>query len=169
MKESVFKAKTTRARKELLDSLVIYDEQGNESFDDYLLHFTSFEEMKPAESTSSNKRQIACSSIGPDLYGERRSKNQLCSALHWGDSEIQQLLDGIFIRGVQVLLNEDLSKDEELHPLLSLFASDLFDQYCINGNQDPDYMRWGLACRLSEKPLNEGNAKIICVFLKLNP
>jgi hypothetical protein len=164
MNETTFKGSITRGRNQL-SSILSQREDGR----DYLIHFTTFEEMKPADSTSANKKQIAVSSIGPDMFGELRSNNQYCSALYWGDSEIQQLLDGIFIRGVQVLLNENLAKDEEMHPLLSLFASDLFDQYCINGNQDADYMRWGLACRISEKPLNEENAKMICAFLKLNP
>ncbi len=135
---------------------------------DYILHVTDFDEFKALDSKSSNKRQIALSTM-PIFDDGLQSRNGMVTAYKWGDDEVSILLDGLFIRGVQVVENEALDKGEDEHALLALFASELFDKYCENGGIDSSYARWGLAKKIAYKPLNVANAKIIDAFLDLNP
>lgn len=135
---------------------------------DYICHVADFDELKALDSNSANKRQIALATM-PLFDDGLQSTNGMVTAYRWGDDEIGMLLDGLFVRGVQVLLNERLDKGEEEHALLSLFASDLFDKFCENGNLDSAYLRWGLATKIADKALNTANAKLIFAFLKLNP
>ena len=135
---------------------------------DYICPVADFDELKALDSTSQNKRQIALATM-PLFDDGLQSTNGMVTAYRWGDDEISLLLDGLFVRGVQVLLNERLDKGEEEHALLSLFASDLFDKFCENGNLDSAYLRWGLAKKIADKALNTANAKLVCAFLKLNP
>lgn len=140
----------------------------NEDKPDYIIHVTDYEEVKPEESKSEKKRRIALSTM-PMFDTGLQSRNGLVTAYCWGKSEVMQLLDGLFVRGVTVLMNENLERGEEEHALLALFASELFDKFCENGKQDSDYLRWGLAKKLAGKPLNIANAKLLNAFRKLNP
>lgn len=140
----------------------------HEKKEDYIVHIADFDELKAVDSKSTNKRQIALATM-PIFDDGLQSKNGMVTAYRWGDFEISRLLDGLFIRGVRVVENEPLDKGEDEHALLALFASDLFDQYCVNGNLDSAYLRWGLAKKIAYKPLNDANARIINAFLKLNP
>jgi hypothetical protein len=135
---------------------------------DYIVHVADFDELKAVDSNSSNKRQIALATM-PLFDDGLQSSNGMVTAYKWGDDEISRLLDGLFVRGVQVLMNERLDKGDEEHALLALFASDLFDKFCENGNLDSAYLRWGLAKKIADKPLNTANAKLVSAFLKLNP
>ena len=118
---------------------------------DYIVHVADFDELKAVDSNSSNKRQIALATM-PLFDDGLQSTNGMVTAYKWGDDEISRLLDGLFVRGVQVLMNERLDKGDEEHALLALFASDLFDKFCENGNLDSAYLRWGLAKKIADKP-----------------
>ena len=102
---------------------------------DYIVHVADFDELKAVDSNSSNKRQIALATM-PLFDDGLQSTNGMVTAYKWGDDEVSRLLDGLFIRGVQVVENEALDKGEDEHALLALFASDLFDKYCENGGID---------------------------------
>lgn len=141
----------------------------NQRDGDLIPHFSDYDELKALSlSNSENKIAIAGSSIPLFDTGIQASKG-LCTYYNWGSKEVTELLDGLFVRGVVVLQSEDLSKGEEEHALLSLFASDLFDQYCENNQVCPDYMRWGLSKKLLDKGLNHSNARILYAFSQLNP
>lgn len=137
---------------------------------DLIPHFVDFDEIK-ALSLSHNEKKIAIAGACIPLFDDGiQSKSGLCTYYNWSENEVAKFLDWIFVRGVQILLNEDLSKGTEEHALLGMFASDLFDQYCLNGYQDADYLRWGLATRaLKDKTFNPANKRIIDAFKKLNP
>lgn len=141
----------------------------NKTDGDLIPHFSEYDELKALSLSASEKKIAISGSSIPWFDNGIQTSKGLCTFYNWGSNEVARLLDGIFVRGVTVLVNENLSTGDEEHALLALFASDLFDQYCENGGVDADYMRWGLSNKLLEKALNDANSRILYAFSQLNP
>lgn len=163
---------TTSTRKKAQASFnrrVSSAKRNNKRNGDLIPHFSEYDELKALSLSGVEKKIAIAGSCIPWFDSGIQVSKGLCTYYNWGSKEVSELLDGLFIRGVIVLQSEDLSRGEEEHALLSLFSSDLFDQYCLNNGQDADYMRWGLSKKLLDKGLNTANAKILYAFSQLNP